>query len=258
MNNMHPAVVVLTALMTPLFLASKKLDIRFSRTVFMVLVIAFTSYILLNSQISFAANQTATIANQTATIANQTAIVNGTRNIQFPCADPETGRPQLPCPPPGKCLGPDDRPIPCPKPGQCLGPDNKPIGCPRLNLSIEEIFEKQTGGNNTTFNGTKYSIVHNLTGTIGEITDQYYKLGQEFDKKSGIKPGDPVTFVFRNNSIFTVPYTGNYKNPIAEDLLEDIFSPLDGPRPCWITVETTTGLVVQRHFPSCSGSTSTP
>jgi hypothetical protein len=170
----------------------------------------------LNSQISFAVNQTATIA-------NQTAIVNGSRNIQFPCADPETGRPQLRCPLPGKCLGPDDRPIPCPKPGQCLGPDNKPIGCPRLSLSIDEIFQKQTGGNKTTFNGTIYSVRHNLTGTIGEVTDQYYKLGQEFDKKSRIKLGDPVTFVFRNNSKFTIPYTGNYKNPISEGFLEDIF-----------------------------------
>jgi hypothetical protein len=219
-------------------------NIRFSRSVFTLLVIAFASYILLNSQISFAA------------ITNQTATVNITPSskIQFPCAGPD-GRPQLPCPPPGKCLGPDDRPIACPKPGQCLGPDNKPIACPRLTLPIDEIFEKQTTGNKTTFNGTVYTTVHNLTGTIEQITNQYYKLGQEFDKKSGIKPGDLVTFVFRNNSKFTIPYTGNYKNPLSEDLLKDIFWPLDGSHPCWVTVETTNGEVIQIHHAECSVST---
>jgi hypothetical protein len=261
MNNVHSvSKSMLAAIMIPVVLVRKKPDIsniRFSRSVFMLFVIACTSYILLNTQISSAV-KFATIANQTATIANQTPIVSGTSNIKIPCADPETGKPQLPCPPPGKCLGPDDRPIPCPNPGQCLGQDNKPVGCPRLSLSIDEIFVKQTGGNKTIFNGTISRTAHNLTGTIGQIADQFYKLGEEFDKKTGIKPGDPITFQFRNNSRVTIPYTGSYKNPLVEDFLKDILVPLDGGSPCWVYLETSDGIPVQRHFPNCAPSLGSP
>jgi hypothetical protein len=58
--------------------------------------------------------------------------------IQSPCLGSD-GKPQLFCPPLGKCLGPADEPIPCPKPSTkpgggietgCGGPNDM---CPQPN-----------------------------------------------------------------------------------------------------------------------------
>ncbi|HEX7141483.1 MAG TPA: hypothetical protein VF222_03290 [Nitrososphaeraceae archaeon] len=94
------------------------------------------------------------------------------------------------------------------------------------NLTIFSLFVNETGG----ISGTE----HILEGTNEELTNQYYKLGEEFDKKTGIKPGDPVTFVFKNNSAVTIPYPGKYKNVVAEDFLREVI-PLGGDRDfiCW-------------------------
>jgi hypothetical protein len=129
-------------------------------------------------------------------------------------------------------------------------------------LEVRSIFMQQPGDNATAFNGTSQI----LEGTDEEIASQYYKLGEEFDKKTGIKPGDPVTFIFRNNSNVTIPYTGEYKNPASDYILRDILNsnatvpalddtirsivhPLGEPGDtiCWIV-----GPDIQTHF-VCSG-----
>ena len=94
------------------------------------------------------------------------------------------------------------------------------------NITVLSLFVDENG----MINGTE----HKLNGTKEEITNQYYKLGEEFDKKAGIKLGDPVTFMFKNNSAVTIPYQGKYKNPGAEALLNEVV-PLgeEGDILCW-------------------------
>jgi hypothetical protein len=41
-------------------------------------------------------------------------------------------------------------------------------------------------------------------GKDEEMACQYYKMGEDLDKKAGIKPADPVAFVFKNKSV-TIP-----------------------------------------------------
>jgi hypothetical protein len=82
------------------------------------------------------------------------------------------------------------------------------------NLTIFSLF----------VNGGISGTEHILEGTNAELTNQYYKVGDEFDKKTGIKPGDPVTFVFNNNSAVNIPYPGKYKNVVAEDFLREVIT----------------------------------
>lgn len=112
------------------------------------------------------------------------------------------------------------------------------------SLMIHTIFGKKISGNSTMYNVTAY----NLTGTPGQITSQYYKLGQVFDKKAGIKSGQLEHFVFKNGTEITAPYSGNYQSPIAKKFLEDVFIPLDGTNPCWIPFN---GAIW--HFADCPG-----
>jgi hypothetical protein len=44
---------------------------------------------------------------------------------------------------------------------------------------------------------------------------------------AGVKPGDSLGFMFKNNTVITIPYTGEYKNPAAEQILNDVLIPLD-------------------------------
>jgi hypothetical protein len=110
-------------------------------------------------------------------------------------------------------------------------------------LTVQSIFLNPSGDNATSLNGTKYI----LNGTAEEIASQYYRLGEEFDKKAGIKPGDPVNFIFENNTSMTIPYTGEYKNPASDALVEtaNITIPVgsEGDTICWVS-----GPKVQRHF----------
>jgi hypothetical protein len=113
-------------------------------------------------------------------------------------------------------------------------------------LTVVGIIVDKVGDNATTFNGTKYIT----EGTDEEITSRYYELGTEFDKQSGIQPGDPVTFVFGNNSNVTIPYTGEYKNPGADAVLDEVFHPLGEPedRICWFTVRQGGVIILQTHY----------
>jgi hypothetical protein len=107
-------------------------------------------------------------------------------------------------------------------------------------LTVQSIFLNPSGDNATALNGTKYI----LEGTDEEIASQYYKLGEEFDKKTGIKKGDPVTFMYKNESV-TIPYTGEYKNPAADELLDKVLVPIGKPGDdiCWLYGED-----LQMHF----------
>ena len=114
-------------------------------------------------------------------------------------------------------------------------------------LTVVSIIEDRVGDNATTFNGSKYII----EGTDEEIASRYYELGTEFDRQSAIQPGDPVTFMFRNNSNITIPYTGEYKNAGADAVLNQVFHPLGEPgdRICWYTLRASTGEIIrQTHF----------
>jgi hypothetical protein len=53
---------------------------------------------------------------------------------------------------------------------------------------------------------------------------------------AGVKPGDSLGFMFKNNTVITIPYTGEYKNPAAEQILNDVLIPLgsEGDELCWI------------------------
>jgi hypothetical protein len=109
-------------------------------------------------------------------------------------------------------------------------------------LTVQSIFLNPSGDNATALNGTKYI----LNGTDQEVSSQYYKLGEEFDKKAGIKPGDPVNFVFENNTSVTIPYAGEYKNPASDALIENAITiPVgeQGDTICWIS-----GPRIQRHW----------
>jgi hypothetical protein len=52
---------------------------------------------------------------------------------------------------------------------------------------------------------------------------------------AGVKPGDSLGFML-NNTVITIPYTGEYKNPAAEQILNDVLIPLgsEGDELCWI------------------------
>lgn len=127
-------------------------------------------------------------------------------------------------------------------------------------LTVTSFFLNQTGGNGTGFNGTSQT----LEGTDEEIASQYHKLGEEFDKKSSVKSGDPVTFIFRNNTNVTIPYSDTYKNSASDELLNDALNgttPVDADKPevdvglgepgdmiCWIDNPK-----VKKHF-VCTGA----
>jgi hypothetical protein len=54
-----------------------------------------------------------------------------------------------------------------------------------------------------------------------------------------VKPGEPVTFVFKNNTNVTVPYSGTYKISESEALLKDALndSASYSDEICWISSE---------------------
>lgn len=69
-----------------------------------------------------------------------------------------------------------------------------------------------------TFNGTSQTF----EGTDEELASIYFKMLEGYEKKLHfVKPGEPVTFVFRNNTNVTVPYSGTYKISESEALLND-------------------------------------
>jgi len=100
-----------------------------------------------------------------------------------------------------------------------------------INLTISSIFVKQVQDNKTSFSGENVT----LTGTRDEVTKKYYELAEEFDKKSGIKPNENVTYVFKNKTEVTIPYSG-YRNNASQQLLYDVLHPLGEPgdKLCWI------------------------
>jgi hypothetical protein len=59
------------------------------------------------------------------------------------------------------------------------------------NLTVNSIFIDPTATNETMSKVTKQI----LEGTPEEIASEYYKLGEEFNKKAGLNINDPVTYI---------------------------------------------------------------
>ena len=110
-------------------------------------------------------------------------------------------------------------------------------------LKLTSIFvSNQTGGNETTFNGTTQTF----EGTDEELASIYFKMLEGYEKKLHfVKPGEPVTFVYRNNTNVTVPYSGTYNISESEALLNDALNLTTPPSDayaysdevCWISSE---------------------
>ena len=114
------------------------------------------------------------------------------------------------------------------------------------NLTVNSIFIDPTAASEKIPNVTTQL----LKGTPEEIASEYYKLGEEFNKKAGLKIGDSVTYIYKNNSKLTIPYKGEYKTLAAEKLLEDVFIPLggEGDDICWITISEGDKVIYQSHY----------
>jgi hypothetical protein len=103
-------------------------------------------------------------------------------------------------------------------------------------LEIQTIFINPTGDNSTALNGTRYI----LNGTDDEIRKQYYVLGEEFNKQGNTTAGDSIMFIFKNGSTVTETYTGKYRGPgadqLIEDVTEDVTIPIGEPgdKICWV------------------------
>lgn len=93
-------------------------------------------------------------------------------------------------------------------------------------LKLTSIFvNNQTGGNVTTFNGTTQTF----EGTDEELASIYFNALEGYERKLNfVEPGEPVTFVFRNNTNVTVPYSGTYRISESEALLNEV---LNGTKP---------------------------
>jgi hypothetical protein len=104
-------------------------------------------------------------------------------------------------------------------------------------LKLTSIFvNNQTGGNVTTFNGTSQTF----EGTDEELASIYFKMLEGYEKRLHFaKPGEPVTFVFGNNTNVTVPYSGTYKISESAALLKDALngSASYSDEICWISSE---------------------
>jgi hypothetical protein len=100
-----------------------------------------------------------------------------------------------------------------------------------INLTVSSLFVKQIKDNMTSFTGNNVT----LTGTKDEVTNKYYELAEQFDKQSGIKPNENVTYIFKNKTEVTIPYSG-YRNNASQQLLADVLHPLGEPgdKLCWI------------------------
>jgi hypothetical protein len=100
-----------------------------------------------------------------------------------------------------------------------------------INLTVSSLFVKQNPDNSTSFTGNNVT----LTGTKDEVANKYYELAEQFDKQSGIKPNENVTYIFKNKTEVTIPYTG-YRNNASQQLFADVLHPLGEPgdKLCWI------------------------